>query len=426
MSKQIPIVKGTRSFFPEEMALRTWLYGKIRSMSALYGYEEYDGPFLETLDLYAAKSGDEIVREQAFVFPDRGGESIALRPELTPSLARMIAERQGQLVPPIRWWSFGPFWRYEKPQKGRSREFFQWNIDLMGVDSLEADLEVCTIAANFLKSVGLTSQQVKIYFNDRQWMDSQFARLGIREELRKDVLRRIDRKEKMPLPVWQAELQKLGLDEPQTQGLSELLEKAEGWQESPYLVSLCAALAAQGIQEYFEYKASVIRGLDYYTGLVFEARDVAGEFRAILGGGRYDNLVADVGGNRLPGLGFAMGDMVISLLLDQYGQAPKVRAKPTQVLVANFSEEFRSSYLEVAQELRSRGIPTELHPKADRIPKQLKYADGAGIRFVVLLGEDEIRAGTATCKDLVSHEQFSVLRQEIGSELQRRLAAVIP
>ena len=161
MKSIIQPVKGTREFYPRQMEVRRWLYAKIEEVAASFGYEEWDGPFLEKIDLYAAKSGEELVKEQSFVFPDRGGELIALRPELTPSLARMVAQKQNELVYPLRWWSFGPFWRYEKPQKGRSREFFQWNIDLIGIESAEADAELLAICATFLKSTGISPDQVQ-------------------------------------------------------------------------------------------------------------------------------------------------------------------------------------------------------------------------------------------------------------------------
>ena len=164
----IASVKGTRDFYPEDMAFQRWLYASIRAVSEQFGYQEYDGPFLERVELYAARSGDELVREQSFVFPDRSGELIALRPELTPSLARMIAARSKVLPRPIRWWSFGPFWRYEQPQRGRSREFFQWNIDLLGVNSPEADAEIAAIAAAFLRRVGLGPDAVRIFINNRR------------------------------------------------------------------------------------------------------------------------------------------------------------------------------------------------------------------------------------------------------------------
>jgi histidyl-tRNA synthetase len=179
MKSIIQPVKGTRDFYPEQMAIRTWLYNTARSVAESFGYQEYEAPILESLDLYAAKSGEELVKEQSYVFKDRGGSEIALRPELTPSLARMIAQKQDQLTFPVRWWSFGPFWRYEQPQKGRSREFFQWNIDLLGVDSPEADAELIAVAATFLRSVGLTPERAAIYVNDRRLINSQFESLGI-------------------------------------------------------------------------------------------------------------------------------------------------------------------------------------------------------------------------------------------------------
>ncbi len=179
MKNIIPPVKGTRDFYPEQMAVRTWLYGTVRRVSESFGYQEWEAPILESLDLYAAKSGEELVKKQSYVFTDRGGDEITLRPELTPSLARMIAQKQGELAFPARWWSFGPFWRYEKMQKGRSREFFQWNIDMLGVNSPEADAELVAIAAGFLKAVGLTPAQARIYVNNRRFMDAEFERLEI-------------------------------------------------------------------------------------------------------------------------------------------------------------------------------------------------------------------------------------------------------
>ncbi len=163
MEKIIPSVKGTRDFYPEEMAIRSWLYQTLREVSESFGYQEYDGPFLEKIDLYAAKSGEELVKEQAFVFPDRGGDLITLRPELTPSLARMVAQRQRQLTFPLRWWSFGPFWRYERPQKGRTREFFQWNIDLIGANSPESDAELVAICVAFFKKNRFEPDQVGVF-----------------------------------------------------------------------------------------------------------------------------------------------------------------------------------------------------------------------------------------------------------------------
>ncbi|MBI4732643.1 MAG: ATP phosphoribosyltransferase regulatory subunit [Chloroflexi bacterium] len=182
MKTLIPPVKGTRDFYPEQMAVRTWLYETVRGVSESFGYQEFEAPILESLDLYAAKSGEELVKKQSYVFTDRGGDEITLRPELTPSLARMIAQKQGELAFPARWWSYGPFWRYEKMQRGRSREFFQWNIDMLGVNSPEADAELVAIAAAFLKAVGLSSDKARILVNNRRLMEAEFDALGILPE----------------------------------------------------------------------------------------------------------------------------------------------------------------------------------------------------------------------------------------------------
>ena len=211
MKRIIQSVKGTREFYPKEMAFRNWLYRNISQISIRYGYQEYDGPFLEQMELYAAKSGEELVKEQSFVFPDRGGNMITLRPELTPSLARMVAQKQHQLDYPLRWWSFGPFWRYEKPQKGRTREFFQWNIDLIGVNSPEADAELVAICADFFRQVGLTQNEVKILVNDRRLMDEQLFKIGISPDRKKEIFNLIDRHDKMPPHEWDSYALELGI-----------------------------------------------------------------------------------------------------------------------------------------------------------------------------------------------------------------------
>ena len=336
MDKIIRSVKGTRDFYPDEMAVRRWLITRIQEVSTAFGYQEYEGPCLETIDLYAAKSGEELVKDQAFVFPDRSGENIALRPELTPTLARMIASKQNELIFPCRWWSFGPFWRYERPQKGRTREFYQWNIDLIGSDEVAADAELIAVAAEFFRSVGVRPDQVKILINDRRLMDAQLSRIGIPADLKPAVLRMIDRIDKQPPDVWDANTRALGVNPQQLVALRSLLDDCELWQQSDDLKALFAGLDALGVREYTAYEPKIIRGLDYYTGTVFEARDTAGNFRAILGGGHYANLVAEVGGSPLPGVGFAMGDVVVLLLLESLGLIPEMRAASETVFISVF------------------------------------------------------------------------------------------
>jgi len=303
MADIVRSVKGTRDFYPDEMAVRRWMFDIIRDVSTHYGYQEYDGPCLEFIDLYAAKSGEELVKEQAFVFSSPGDDMLTLRPELTPTLARMVAQRQYEIPLPLRWWSIGPFWRYENPQRGRTREFFQWNIDLVGTEAVAADAEIVAVAASFLKETGLSSDQVQIFVNNRRLMDEALSSLDIAKELRPDVFKVVDKLDKFSEKEWRAYALDIGLTEEQVDGLLNLVNNQDLWMKSDELVEFFELIKIFGIEAYVSFNPKIIRGLDYYTGTVFEAFELGGASRAILGGGRYDNLVADVGGNRMPGVG---------------------------------------------------------------------------------------------------------------------------
>ncbi len=424
MKTIIPSVKGTRDFYPAEMAARIWLYNKLRAVSESFGYQEYEGPVLETIDLYAAKSSEELVKEQAFSFQDRGGDWITLRPELTPTLARMIAQRQGQLVTPLRWWSFGPFWRYEKPQRGRTREFFQWNIDLLGVDTPEADAEMVALVAAFFRAVGLTPQQAVILVNDRQLTNGELEKLGVTAEQRQACLTWIDRRDKLTPAAWEAYGSEIGLSSEQIEGSKAFLERADLWQQSPTLQRIFAALEALGAKEYVRYDSGIIRGLPYYTGLVFEAFDVSGSVRrAILGGGRYNNLMAAVGGDPLPAVGFAMGDVVIGLILKELGLLPAERdASPAPVLVTVFDAERMPATLALAAELRRAGLKVACYPEPAKLPKQFKYADRMGMRVAVVIGPEEAAEGQATLKNLQAGTQERLPQTQVAAAIQRILA----
>lgn len=417
----IPPVKGTRDFYPESQARQRWLREKVRAVSESFGYQEYEAPYLERLDLYAARSGEELVRKQSFVFQDRGGDWVALRPELTPSLARMVATRRQEIPRPIRWWSFGPFWRYERPQKGRTREFWQWNIDLLGVVSPWADAELAAVAAEFFRSADLGPETIRILVNDRRLVEAQLRDLSIPDEKHLDVLHWIDRRDAMPAGAWREGAAEVGLTAGQVNSLQTVLEQTDAWRQSAELVEFFDAVAAMGAQEYIAYSPTVVRGLDYYTGIVFEARDAAGEMRAILGGGRYDNLVGEVGGDPIPGVGFAMGDVVLGFLLDESRPGEPIPISPSQVLVLTFPEVPPGESVRLAAELRRQGIRTEWYPEADRVPKQLKYADRQKIPVAVILGPDEVRQGTVTLKDLRAGRQVTVARTEAGREIGRLL-----
>lgn len=422
MKNQVQAVKGTRAFYPEQMKIRHWLYEKIRHISRQFGYEEYDGPFLEKIDLYAAKSGEELVKEQAFVFPDRGGDLITLRPELTPSLARMVAEKQNELIYPLRWWSFGPFWRYERPQKGRTREFFQWNIDLIGVDSPFADAELIGICALFLKYVGLKPDQVTIFVNHRQLINEEISNLGISDSIKKKVFKLIDRVDKMEGPVWDGLLLEEGLSNEQLDSLKKLLNDQELWKKSEELSEIFGYLKDMGGNDYVQFNPKIIRGLDYYTKVVFEAWDIGGDGRAILGGGHYDNLVSDLGGDPLPGVGFAMGDVMISLLLEKYGCLPQSNLREETVLVTTFDEFGQSLSIKLARELRENGISAITFPQSAKLQKQLKFADKLGVKIVLMVGPSEIDSNTITIKNLATTVQVTVPKAEFIRGVKEILA----
>jgi histidyl-tRNA synthetase len=409
MKKMIQPVKGTRDFYPGQMALRNYLYEKARAASQAFGYQEWDGPFIEPIELYAAKSGEELVRKQSFTFEDRGGDLVTLRPELTPSLARMIAAKQNELTYPVRWWSFGPFWRYESPQKGRTCEFFQWNIDMLGVDSPEADAELIAIAATFLRSVGLSPERALIYVNNRRLMSSRFDALDIPVEKRVDVSNLIDRRSKMKPDAWEENAVEIGLNQNQIKGLMDVLADYELWRKSEELTRTFAALEEMGVSEYIKFEPGIMRGLLYYTSTVFEAFDVTGSVRrSILGGGRYDNLLADVGGEPLPATGFAMGDVVVGIVLQEAGLLPEFDPTPASVLVTVFDESLMPKSYALAAGLREAGLNVMVYPEAVKLPKQFKFADRMKMKVALVLGPDEAEKGQVAVKNMSSGEQVIV------------------
>ena len=421
MSK-IQTVKGTREFYPETMALRNYLFEKVRAASQSFGYQEYDGPFIETIDLYAAKSGEELVKKQSFTFEDRGGDLVTLRPELTPSLARMIAAKQNELTYPVRWWSFGPFWRYEQPQKGRSREFFQWNIDMLGVNSPEADAELIAVAATFMRSVGLSPERALIYVNNRRLMEAQFNALGIAVEKRMDVSNLIDRRTKMEAAKWEAYAIESGLTQAQLDGLKDVLGNLDLWKQSEELTRTFAALEALGVRDYVKFDPNIMRGLLYYTGTVFEAFDTGGSLkRSLFGGGRYDNLLADVGGQPLSGVGFAMGDVGMGIFLQESGLLPELQSTPAQILVTVFDEKLAMQSFALSAELRNAGLNVMVSPEPVKLPKQFKFADKMKIKIVLVLGPDEVEKGLVVIKNLVNGEQAQVKREALVESIQEIL-----
>lgn len=361
------------------------------------------------------------------MFPDRGGDLITLRPELTPTLARMVAQRQKALVYPLRWWSWGPCWRYERPQKGRTREFFQWNIDIIGVDTAQADAEMVALAVVFLKTLGLAPNQVQILVNNRQLMDAELHALAVRPEKRSEVFRLIDKRDKMPAAQWQDFARFSGLTQEQVDGLVSLLGSQDLWRKSERLCATFAALESMGLKEYVHFAPHIIRGLDYYTGIVFETWDRDGEFRAVMGGGRYDNLVSDVGGDQLPAVGFAMGDVVATLLLQKFNCIPATLGQsPASVLVTIFDDQSVDASLKIAAALRQDGIKAALYPEATKLSRQFRYGDRMGMRLAVIQGPDERAADQVAVKNLTNGEQVSLPMAELANTIRQMLAAMPP
>ncbi len=423
MKQIIPSVKGTRDYYPEDMAVRNWLYQAMRQVSTSFGYQEWEAPMLETIALYAAKSGDELVNQQSFTFPDRGGEILTLRPELTPSLARMVAQRQNQLVFPLRWWSWGPFWRYERPQRGRTREFFQWNIDLIGVDSPEADAELIAIAARFFSQIGLSAQKAVIYVNDRQLTNSELEALDVPAEKRYEYLNLIDRRGKMEPSEWDANALDLGMTPQQLEGMKAFLSDPDLWKKSETLVRVFEALEVMGVRDYVRFDPNTIRGLLYYTSTVFEAYALESNIkRALLGGGRYDNLMSQVGGDPLPAVGFAMGDLTIGLLLESSDLIPKeITKSAAEVFVTVFDAQRQPVSMALAAELRMAGMNVICSPEVTKLPKQFKYADRIGVRVAVVIGPDEAASNQVTIKDLRDGSQRTISRVQAIEEIKKLL-----
>lgn len=421
MNKQlIPAVKGTRDFYPEDMAFRNWLYEKIKKVSEKFGYQEFDGPSIEYLDLYSDKTSEEILKEQAFSLKDRDGRDILLRPEITPTFARMVAQKARELPQPIRWYSFGRCYRYEQPQKGRGREFYQWEINILGPETPEADAEIIAVAAEYFKEVGLTADEVVIRLSDRSFFEQIMKENNIPGNKFMPLLRIIDRKEKISPEEFNQALANEELNTDQINKLNSYFDEKD-YSKSEWLTKLFTALENySGVLDYVEYDPTIARGFDYYTRTVFEAWDKTGNLkRALFGGGRFDNLTETLGGDRVPGVGMAPGDMSIQVLLQDLNKIPDLKPKTSKVLVTVFSEELNNLSTEISSQLRSSNIDTELwaEPGA-KLDKQFKYADKKGIPYVVIIGPEEADKNEIVLKNLQTGDQQKLSLNELINKLQ--------
>jgi histidyl-tRNA synthetase len=427
-AKSIQRVKGTRDFYPEDWAHQKWLAEVCLSLGRAFGYQEYEGPLVEPMDLYLGKTSEEIVNQQTFTLTDRDGKLLVLRPELTPTLARMVAQREGQLVFPVRWQTYGLFFRYERPQRGRGRAFFQWNIDLMGVENHHADGEMVSIACLLLKRLGLTPDKATVRLSDRAALSGLLAeRFNVADASLSPLFAAIDRVEKVPPEVFAADVGKLGFSSGQTEDLLGLLADPDP-AFSPRLQATLETVASNGVEGFVEVDRRIVRGFDYYTSTVFEAWAKTSLRRALFGGGRYDNLTLQVGGKRqVPGVGFAVGDMALTELLKELDVLPDHRASGPQVLVTAFSPELACASATLAGQLRARGVAAELYLEpGDRLDRQLRYASRKQIPFAAILGPDEVKSDRIVLKDLKARAQVDVDRADLDALASRILDRRIP
>ena len=421
MAKKIQPVKGTRDFYPEDMTLRNWIWDRWREVSLRAGFLEYDGPVLESLDLYTQKSGDEIVG-QLYTLRDRADRDLALRPEMTPTLARMISQRQQTLPRPMKWFCIARLFRYERPQRGRLREFFQWNIDVVGSDDMLADAEVISVAVDSLCAVGLTADDVEVRISSRALLGALLAGAGVPPEQLGDVYAVVDKRSKVPDETLALMFSQLNLPGPTEAFVQELLacpdiqtvEQLGRRIDAPAvreatddLKRLFDYLDALGKSAFCRFDVGIVRGLAYYTGPVFEVFDRGAELRALCGGGRYDNLMEQVGGAPMSAVGFGLGDVVLAELLQQKGRVPSDSAALAYYVIP-IGEECVAPALGIVQRLRDRGLRVDFGAKRGALGKQLKRASALGAAKVLILGADEWRENTITVRDMNAGEQQTV------------------
>ena len=414
-------VRGTRDFYPEDMRVRNWLFERFHSAARAHGFEEYDAPVLETEELYTRKAGEEIT-QQLYNFEDKGGRKVALRPEMTPSLARMVMARAGALALPIKWYSIPQCWRYERTQRGRGREHYQWNVDIWGMDGVEADAELLSVLVQFFQSVGLGSADLVIRVSSRKVLEEVLGSLAISGDTFAQTCIIVDKMDKLPADKIEAQLSELGLDSSSISTIQSVLSindlsslsSALGDDSAAVgeLNALFALTDAYGISDWIEFDASVVRGLAYYTGPVFEAHDRAGELRAICGGGRYDKLIGTLGGKDLPATGFGFGDMVVMELLAEKGLVPDLTNGVSDV-VFGMGAELRGAAMQVASALRANGRSVDLVLEDKRMKWVFKHAERCGASRLVMVMPDEWAAGKVRIKDLGTGEESTVAVEDL-------------
>ena len=418
--------KGARDFYPEDKRLQKYMFSKWREVVERYGYEEYDAPILEPLDIYLAKTGEEIVNEQTYVFEDRGGRKVVIRPEMTPTVSRMVAGRRQELGYPLRWYSIPNLWRYERPQRGRLREHWQLNVDIFGVPGTSAELEIIQLVNDMFKAFGALPNMYGVKLNHRGLIDYLLQDyLGLKAAQQQKIGKLIDRMHKMERAAFISKTDEV-LDAAQKQSgvtekllsildakkLSELPEEAQQHQAAQELKDLLTKLTAYGVTN-AEFDGTLMRGFDYYTGIVFEVFDKNPDNnRSMLGGGRYDGLVGLFGVPPVPTVGFGWGDVTLANFLQGHNLLPDLRPETDVYVVLVGDVQVRAQ--KFINALRYKGINVAVDLSGRKLGDQFKTADKKGIKYVLAIGEDEIKT-----------EQFKLKNLKTGDEFHDSLAAVI-
>lgn len=405
--------KGVRDFYPEDQFVQDFIFDHMRAACELFGYEEYNASILEPADLYRSKTSEEIVNEQTYTFTDRGDREVTLRPEMTPSVARMISARSRDIPFPARWFSIGNFFRYERPQKGRLREFWQLNADLFGVGGIEADAEIIALAHAVMRHLGADERDFEIRVSDRRILESIFDNVAIPAEARSAVTRALDKRAKLDKSAFIALLAEATGSEEKAAAFVDELDRTTS---SAYLENLRTML------EYFDVRnmvvdTSITRGFDYYTGMVFEVYDVSEENRrALFGGGRYDKLLSVFGGDSIPAVGFGMGDVTARDFLETHNLLPAY-TPATELMIAVVEPEAMTHAIKLAQDLRRDDIAVSVNFSGKRVGDQFRQADKLKIPFVLAIGSKERDSGRYTVKNLSTGAEITLPADRIAEHL---------
>lgn len=404
--------KGARDFYPEDLRKQKWMFGKLRQTAESFGFEEYNAPLLEPLEMYAAKTGDEIVSEQTYQFEDRGGRKVVIRPEMTPSVSRMVAAKRQQLGYPLRVFNIGNRWRYERPQRGRLREFWQFDADMFGVSGIEAEVEMIALVDQILKSFGATNEMYEIRINSRKLINSKIeaAKLKSEQEIA-DVMRKIDKKEKMPASDFKQALSEV------VENTDELLNFFEQEDVGGELQELSNKLQNTGIKN-VKFVPTTARGFDYYTDIVFEVFDTNPENnRSMFGGGRYSGLVGLFGVEPVEAVGFAMGDVTLMNFLETNNLLPDL-VPETDIYIVVIGETANQAQ-KLASELREDGLNVAVDISGRKLDKQIQTADKKGVKNVLFVGEQEIQSGKFKLKNLETGNEQNLKIEEIKTKISK-------